>query len=550
MPITLTNFEECIDDTILSRGWGYYKSGNIIALEYDGGEWVAEVEGSEYYTVKVNLSDGGEILGSNCDCPYDWGGYCKHQAAVFYALRNQEESDVTAAKAVKRENLETVLGKLDRQALLSIILEIAGRDGRIKEELLMRFSEEADIAKKARGVIKSAINSVSYGGFVEYKDVDRATDGADAVLAMIDDKIAVGDTLSAVKLCVIVLEEMGVLFDHCDDSNGYVSGAIYSAIEKIAAAVDDIEDMGSVESDEVFDFIYKHAQNEIYDDWTEWREELLSAAIPLCGNPANREKIEEYLSNWQVSIAVGSSESYKIRVLQKLQLQIISLFDGEAAANRYIKQHTDNPDFRRIAIRNAMENKQYDHALTLCSNGEKQDANYAGLVREWKQLRCQVYEKTGDIQQQKALTRELLIDGDFEYFLKLKPLYSEVEWPHIVQEILTDLGTNSRSGVYVKILIHEELKLQLLKYCEKNIDEITSYYTYLLPEWESEVGPIFTQYIRERAARAHGRGDYRDVCDIIKHYKIACGQEADSIKNELREQYVRRRAFLDELSKV
>ena len=44
-----------------------------ISLDYDGEEWVADVEGSYNYTVTVYLSDDKEIIDTDCDCPYDMG---------------------------------------------------------------------------------------------------------------------------------------------------------------------------------------------------------------------------------------------------------------------------------------------------------------------------------------------------------------------------------------------------------------------------------------------------------------------------------------------
>ena len=42
-----------------------------MSLELYGGEWVAEVEGSEVYSVTVEISDSGGIMDAFCDCPYD-----------------------------------------------------------------------------------------------------------------------------------------------------------------------------------------------------------------------------------------------------------------------------------------------------------------------------------------------------------------------------------------------------------------------------------------------------------------------------------------------
>jgi len=100
------------------------------------------------------------------------------------------------------------------------------------------------------------------------------------------------------------------------------------------------------------------------------------------------------------------------------------------------------------------------------------------------------------------------------------------------------------------LIIHEKLKIRLLDYCKKNIRYITELYPHLLPECKADVGEIFIQYIKQQAAGASDRGMYRKVCDLIRHYKKACGSTAFEIRDELVAQYPKRPAFLDELGKV
>jgi len=140
----LNDFEEYFDEKILSRGGAYYKSGRIISLEDEGDEWVAYVEGTDDYTVTVELSDDCEILDSYCDCPYDWGDFCKHQAAVFYALRNELSSGRAPTKPQKKKKLKDILKELDQETLSSIILEFSRRDRGMKKELLFRYAQNED----------------------------------------------------------------------------------------------------------------------------------------------------------------------------------------------------------------------------------------------------------------------------------------------------------------------------------------------------------------------------------------------------------------------
>jgi hypothetical protein len=547
--MNLSDFETFFDKTILTRGLNYYKSGNVISLEYDDGEWVAEVEGSEDYCVTITLSDDGRIIDTECDCPYDMSNYCKHQAAVFYMLRSEWQPGKTPAKTSRKKDLEAALKKLDKQELLSVILEFANRDRRIKEELFLRYAKKADALESARSVIRSAIKAVERRGFVEYRDVRRAIDGVDTVFAIIDDMIDSDDIMTAVSLCIVVLEEMMGLLDYCDDSDGYVGGSICEATGKIGEAVCSMS--SEQKGDEVFNIVFSHTLSPMYDGWTDWRIDLISAVVPLCGNHANRDKMEQYISERQSDEGDGWSKGYEKRELQKIQHSIIKEFDSGAKADRYMEQNLDNSEFRHALIKSAISDGKYEKALKLCFDGENKNSQYAGLMNDWQEYRYSIYEKTQDTEAQKSLGMELLLKGDFEYFKKIKALYNKNQWETVLQNILEKLENSSRNNVYVKILIHESLKSRLLEYCKKHTSAITSYYQHLLPEYKTDIGLIFLSHITERAARANTRSHYKDVCGLIRHYKKACGsQEAYELRDNLKGEYARRPAFLDELGKL
>jgi hypothetical protein len=278
----------------------------------------------------------------------------------------------------------------------------------------------------------------------------------------------------------------------------------------------------------------------------------------LCSVKANRDKIEKYIAK-RYNSGGGSGDdddygewsyNYETRQLQKLQFLLIERFDSKSSADDYIDNNIENPDFRRIAIKKALVRKSFERAERLCLDGEEQDSKYAGLVREWMELRYRVYEKTKDIEAQKTLALKLLIDGEFNYFSKLKALYTKDEWAPVLEDVLTKARGNNRTGVYLNIIIHEKLKNLLLEYCKKNTSLVTSYYKHLLPEYKTDVAEMFVDYINRYAERADNRSRYREVCGIIKLYKKACGSVADTLWKELSLKYARRPAFVDELSKL
>ncbi len=102
MKSPLNEFEQHIDEDILKRGLQYFKKGYVTNVdELSGGEYEATVEGSETYTVHLEIKNG-VINGSYCTCPYDWGPVCKHEVAVMFYLQHEELVLKPSQKGMKK----------------------------------------------------------------------------------------------------------------------------------------------------------------------------------------------------------------------------------------------------------------------------------------------------------------------------------------------------------------------------------------------------------------------------------------------------------------
>ena len=74
--MNINNFNEIVDKKILNRGYDYYLDGAVDLLNKDNNRYLFQVQGSYLYEVSVILDDSGEIISSQCDCPYDIGPIC------------------------------------------------------------------------------------------------------------------------------------------------------------------------------------------------------------------------------------------------------------------------------------------------------------------------------------------------------------------------------------------------------------------------------------------------------------------------------------------
>ena len=76
----------------LDRGLAYYENGNVLELMQISHGYEAVVQSDSGNEYEVNIEIENDELIMNCDCIYGQEmGYCKHMAAVLYAVEEGAE---------------------------------------------------------------------------------------------------------------------------------------------------------------------------------------------------------------------------------------------------------------------------------------------------------------------------------------------------------------------------------------------------------------------------------------------------------------------------
>ncbi|WP_243290913.1 SWIM zinc finger family protein [Bacillus sp. FJAT-47783] len=326
--MNLHNFEEYFDDVILNRGKDYIDQGHIEKIEEMAkNRYIVEVLGSEIYTVDVLLSDAGEIVDTYCDCPYDWGDYCKHQAAAFFALRSKTIEKMDKSKATKssepqkKVHIKTILSSLSKEELMKIILQFSAEYPTIEQKILFNYSTSEDEIIQSKKLIKEFINQAMHRGFIPWDKTFDAVRGADMTLEKAQRKLEDGEVESAVFLCITVLSIVVDMLQYCDDSSGYVGIIIDESLEMIDEAVSKgVKALSVSQQDKLFAAIMKEAFNDRYEGWSNWRLSLLEACVHFSGNTKLRKKLETQLEILEKGTADSWMSKYEIQHIKRLKL--------------------------------------------------------------------------------------------------------------------------------------------------------------------------------------------------------------------------------------
>lgn len=144
--MNIKTFDLELEDKIRARGLDYYENGAVEELEViHGNKYYATVRGSEQYAVEIALDTAGNITYQHCNCPYDWGDVCKHEAAVLYLIRAYQRSG-KAIPAGKLQSIKSQLQLQDEHELRKMIFDLATTSPNLKRAIMtaldIDFEEE------------------------------------------------------------------------------------------------------------------------------------------------------------------------------------------------------------------------------------------------------------------------------------------------------------------------------------------------------------------------------------------------------------------------
>ncbi|WP_456272489.1 SWIM zinc finger family protein [Bacillus sp. AK031] len=551
--MNLSNFKKTVNKKILARGRDYYMEGNIAeAISKSGNEYHFIIEGTHNYEVEVKLDEDGEIIDSQCDCPYDYGPICKHEAAAYFQLYEILNEDSGNGKVVKKieENptIQGVLSNLSKDELIQIIIDITNTDGIIENSLMMKYShsdseqELESCQKLIDGIVRKYTGRNS---FIPYRETSRFMSELETVLEKARET---ADPNLAVDISLLLLEEAVYSFQYADDSGGDIGGLVSVTLDTIEGiALKANEDGGS---EEVFMKLLAFAGSEVFDGWENFRIDLLRICLVFSEDEMLREQLSSKL---QSLLEKEPGENYMKENLLQLQYELIDQYGSKEEALQFIESHLDFSSFRERLLDKYLQEQNYQKVLEAAIEGEVTDQKYPGLVSRWKKYRYTAYKSLSLKKEQELLAKELLMNGDFHYYQDLKELAEENSgefYTNLKQEIINNRGWYT-DRILLQLIEEENDVEALLEFVRENPGYIEKYAERLEDNFQDEVIEIYRNYLFKEAKTSSNRSSYREIGRKINRYKQIAGKlKQQKVIDELKELYKKKPAFLDELGKI
>ncbi len=555
--INIYNFGDFIDTRIISRGFNYYQNNHIISVEEtEKNNFEAQIRGSSVYITSIELTEDLEISFCFCDCPYDYGVYCKHIVALLYYLSDYYDSFETNTKLFTANSdlsiVKDILAKIDKSEIVDFLINIADENEIVANKILLAFSDKSLSINYASRIIHNSINDAYvYTRNGSYLDIEAAIRGAESVLDRANE-LFVSDKLQAAKLAMVVIREMIDLYEE-NEYNYEASYCIEKAALIIEKSVSGIE--SKIEKDailrDVIDLV-----SLVHHVLPEMSLDMLKYCVQIAED-SNRHLIESKLYLIENAFnMLDVSQYYEMQYLEQINLakfELVKKFNSDVIIKEYIIANMKYPAFKEIAFNEAMKAKNYKEAIKLCTKWEQEDALSDRKINRWKNLRYRACKEANDLTQLKTLAQEFALRGEPSYFKELKEILNKEEWTYELSKLL-NLMKNKKmhlSSTYREIIVYENLTEEIVNFARRKPDSITQLFTYLIDDYQEEVKQIYLDYIRREAKSATYRKQYRGVCKIILDFaKLSFYKRANCIVDELKKTYYRKPAFIDELSKV
>ena len=231
--ISRATLEEFAGTTALQRGEQYFSVGAVRRLRVTDDKITAKVEGSETYQVELRDDDGG--LAYDCSCPRAADGYfCKHCVAVGLAWLAENsaavQAGVVSGQKKRRDpwqDIKEFLATQSPETLIELLLDVAQRDDRLYQSLLLKTECSGGGGKVAKAFRQAIDSATRLHGYLDWREVSTYASNIDQVVESLADLLKPDTAAVLVELAEYAIERVENALEQIDDSNGEVGDTLH-----------------------------------------------------------------------------------------------------------------------------------------------------------------------------------------------------------------------------------------------------------------------------------------------------------------------------------
>ena len=166
---TIDDIKELATSRSFERGENYFLSGEVGKIKRKGNLFEGTVYGSRKYEVSLDINN--DQLDFKCNCPYDWGGICKHEVA--FALEILEgmymENDISEEESYSKETFINSFEKAATGKKLKFLKQLLDRDLDLQQQFI-EFTK--DVSGNLDNIVGEKIDVVKHQIHNELSSLD------------------------------------------------------------------------------------------------------------------------------------------------------------------------------------------------------------------------------------------------------------------------------------------------------------------------------------------------------------------------------------------
>ena len=562
MNISIDEFEQIIDETILKRGLLYFEKGYITEFEkISDKEFEASVSGTEEYTVQLRIKNN-IITEHNCDCPYDMGPVCKHIVAViFYMQQDLLAFDKSISKKSRKkktksatQQIKELLKAISHEELIEFVKGNSKKDRKFRNYFLASFGHLSEnqskefYLKQIKSILKVAAGR---DGWIGWSDMRYVAETTESFLTNAEKYFENGNYQNVINISTALLEEMTEALQYADDSSGELGYFIDYSVEMLSKVAS--EELPKDIRDKLFEYCISTFKKRLFYGWG-WHLGIINVACSLIKNKSEADEILKCLNSVK--------GEYEREEAQVLKLYLIRKYKSEREVHKFIEKHISNSSIRQEEISLALENNNFERAIKLSKDGIKyNEKNKPGLVKDWYNCLLKIAQTQKDTPKIIEYARFLFIDdfrAEQNYYKVLKSNIEDDKWHPFVEEIIKDIASNRRRGsinteLIRKIYIKEKWWDKLLNLLRQNtsLQNIEENEKHLSRDYTPELVQFYSEGITNYIKVNIGRNHYKEACRYLRRMKkLGAGKQVNVLIENFKKEYPQRRALMDELSRV
>ena len=572
---------------ILSRGYDYFLDGNVWDLKDKDGEVSATVAGTEDYCVTITLADG-KISDMDCDCPYaSDGNYCKHEAAVLYAL-TEESEDIDAGAyeeqetdaeyidnwraqndepkekpswlsklEAEREELKQFISFMSEDEMREMLYQLACNDESLKNRIAAMYSN--DIDERLILKLRKMVDNIEYehsdrSGFIDWRNAsDFIGDLIEFLCSNVQPLIDRGMLEEAFELTCYVFLTIGNAEIDDDGDIAIGAGECCEFWKKI------VQKSSDMQQERMYDWFSDHIGNDsVYDYMEDYLEDFRMTGFHAKGLLTRRlDELDENIRNGVEDYRINHNGWITYSLIRNINNRIETMAELELPRSEmlsYMEKYTFLPEILIRYAEAVYEAHNSDYAIGLLQKGKTRDAENAFAGSAYSRKLIQFFASQD---MKKDLIEELSFQvlncyqKNLDYIKWLKESSSDEEWIAMREKIL---DSESCRTVRLDLMQEEKLYDRLMKEILNtgNISTLERYEKDLRSEFPHEIRDMYADYVRNAIGNTYNRKQYRYlVTDLRKMRRYDGGKElAVAIAETWKQEYKRRSALMDELRKA